>query len=115
MAIIKFENVKKSYQDKFSALRGIDLVIQPGEFVSIVGRSGAGKTTLTKMIYAEDFPDNGKVFYGKRSTDEIRKKLLPFYRRNFGTVFHLAIPVIISLLSLLFYLIIYLKNGLSSP
>lgn len=87
MPIIKFENVKKSYQNKFSALRGINLVINPGEFVSIVGRSGAGKTTLVKMIYAQDFPDEGKVYYGDRSTDEIKKKLLPFYRRNFGTVF----------------------------
>lgn len=87
MPIIKFENVKKSYQNKFSALRGIDLEIHPGEFVSIVGKSGAGKTTLVKMIYAEVFPDEGRVFYGDRSTDEIRKKLLPFYRRNFGTVF----------------------------
>lgn len=87
MSIIKFENVKKSYQNKFSALRGITLTIEPGEFVSIVGRSGAGKTTLAKMIYAEELPDDGKVYYGKRSTDEIKKKLLPFYRRNFGTVF----------------------------
>ncbi|KKP67442.1 MAG: Cell division ATP-binding protein FtsE [Candidatus Moranbacteria bacterium GW2011_GWE1_35_17] len=87
MPIIKFENVKKSYQNKFSALRGISLVIKSGEFVSIVGRSGAGKTTLVKMIYAEGFPDEGRVCYGERSTDEIRGKLLPFYRRNFGTVF----------------------------
>ena len=87
MPIIKFENVKKSYQNKFSALRGVNLVIQPGEFVSIVGKSGAGKTTLAKMIYAEEFPDEGKVYYGERSTDMIRKKWLPFYRRNFGTVF----------------------------
>ena len=87
MPIIKLENVKKSYQNKFSALRGISLVIKSGEFVSIVGRSGAGKTTLVKMIYAEGFPDEGRVCYGERSTDEIRGKLLPFYRRNFGTVF----------------------------
>lgn len=87
MPIIKFENVKKSYQNKFSALRGVNLIIESGEFISIVGRSGAGKTTLAKMIYAEVFPDEGKVYYGERSTDEIRGKLLPFYRRNFGTVF----------------------------
>lgn len=87
MPSIKFENVKKSYQNKFSALRGINLIIEPGEFVSIVGRSGAGKTTLAKMIYAEGFPDEGKVYYGERSTDEIKGKILPHYRRNFGTVF----------------------------
>ena len=87
MPTIRFENVKKSYQNKFSALRGITLTIEAGEFVSIVGRSGAGKTTLAKMIYAEGFPDEGKVYYGERSTDEIKGKLLPFYRRNFGTVF----------------------------
>ncbi len=88
MPNIKFVKVEKNYQDnKFNALQNINLLIKQGEFVSIVGKSGAGKTTLTKLIYAEEMPTEGDVFYGKRNIKDIKKKHLPYFRRNFGTVF----------------------------
>ena len=88
MPNIKFEKVEKTYQDnKFNALQDINLLIKQGEFISIVGRSGAGKTTLTKLIYAGEMPTSGDVFFGKRNLRDIKKKHLPYFRRNFGTVF----------------------------
>jgi cell division transport system ATP-binding protein len=85
--MIKLEGVSKIYPEDFAALSGIDLVICKGEFVSIVGQSGAGKSTLLKLIYAEEQPTAGRVYFNDRPLDSIRQKLLPFYRRNIGTVF----------------------------
>lgn len=90
MPAIIFKNVEKSYEGKngkFTALKDVNLGIQSGEFVCIVGKSGAGKTTLTRLIYAKEMPTKGDVYFGKRKTTDIRRKLLPFFRRNFGTVF----------------------------
>jgi len=90
MPSIVFKKVEKSYEGKlgsFTALKDINLVIQPGEFVCVVGRSGAGKTTLTRLIYAKEMPTEGVVYFGNRKTTDIKRKLLPFFRRNFGTVF----------------------------
>lgn len=85
--MIHFENVSKMYPEDFVALRDVNLVIEPGEFVSLVGASGAGKSTLLKLLYAEEVPTSGRVVFFGRSTDSIKRRLLPYYRRNFGTVF----------------------------
>lgn len=85
--MIRFENVTKIYPGDVSVLRDINLVIEPGEFVSFVGASGAGKSTLLKLIYAEEEPTAGEIFFGDRSIGTIKRRLLPYYRRNFGTVF----------------------------
>jgi len=85
--MIKFENVSKVYQGNFTALENVDLLIESGEFVSIVGQSGAGKSTLLKLISAEEQPTEGKVYFNERSLDQIKKKHLPYFRRNIGTVF----------------------------
>ncbi|MDD3497963.1 MAG: ATP-binding cassette domain-containing protein [Candidatus Moranbacteria bacterium] len=90
MPAIVFRNVEKSYEGKlgtFTALKDVNLVINPGEFVCIVGKSGAGKTTMTRLIYANETPTKGDVYFGKRKTSDIKRKHLPFFRRNFGTVF----------------------------
>ena len=88
MPSIIFKKVEKTYnENKFNALRNINLLIKQGEFVSVVGRSGAGKTTLTKLIYAAELPNKGDVFFGKENTRDIKRKHLPYFRRNFGTVF----------------------------
>ena len=87
MPIIKLDNVTKSYPGDFVALENANLSIEPGEFVSIVGASGAGKSTLLKLIYAEEQPTTGRVYFNDRPIDEIKKRLLPYYRRNIGTVY----------------------------
>lgn len=69
------------------ALDNINLEIKEGEFVSIVGRSGSGKSTLLKLIYAEEQPTEGHVFFNERPIDSIERRLLPYFRRNVGTVF----------------------------
>ncbi|HDZ85621.1 MAG TPA: cell division ATP-binding protein FtsE [Candidatus Moranbacteria bacterium] len=85
--MIKFEKVSKIFPGDFIALEDIDLFIGKGEFVSIVGQSGSGKTTLLKLIYAEEQPEKGRIYFNKRPLDGIKKKHLPFFRRNIGTVF----------------------------
>ncbi len=85
--IVAFQDVSRVFPGEFVALSDINLTIEEGEFVTIVGASGAGKSTLLKMIYAEDAPTAGRVFFHGRPVDEIKRRLLPFYRRNIGTVF----------------------------
>jgi len=85
--MIRFENVSMVYPGDFVALSDINLTIKRGEFVSIVGPSGAGKSTLLKLIYAEEQPTEGRVYFAGRAVDEIKRRLLPFYRRNIGTVY----------------------------
>lgn len=84
--LIVFDGVSKSYGD-FQALENASLAIEEGEFVSIVGTSGAGKSTLLKLLYAEEFPTEGAVYFGGRPTTAVKRRLLPYYRRNFGLVF----------------------------
>lgn len=85
--MIRFENVSKVYPDNFVVLQDIDLTIESGEFVSLVGQSGAGKSTLLKLVYAEEEPTVGEVYFDDRPLSGIKRKHLPFYRRNIGTVF----------------------------
>lgn len=85
--IVVFESVTKNYPGDVNALHGISFVVYPGEFISLVGSSGAGKSTLLKLIYAEEVPSEGTVYYKGRSIRDIDRKLLPFFRRNIGTVF----------------------------
>jgi cell division transport system ATP-binding protein len=85
--IILFENVAKTFPPDHAVLEDINLIIQPGEFLSIVGASGAGKSTLLKLIYAEEEPTVGEVYFNGRPLSKIKRKHLPFFRRNIGTVF----------------------------
>lgn len=85
--MIRFENVSKEYPGDPTVLQDVDLVIEAGEFVSLVGQSGAGKSTLLKLIYAEEEPTTGEVYFDERPLSAIKRKHLPFLRRNIGTVF----------------------------
>ncbi len=86
-SIIRFENVSKTYQGDVTVLKNINLVVYPGEFLSLVGASGVGKSTLLKLIYAEEVPSEGEVYFNERPVTQINRKHLPYYRRNIGTVF----------------------------
>lgn len=85
--LIVFDRVKKIYDTSFCPLERVDFSIQEGEFVSLVGVSGAGKSTILKLLYAEEFPTEGEVRFGGRPTAAIKRRLLPYYRRNFGLIF----------------------------
>ena len=85
--MIYFDKVSKIYSDDCSALEDISLKIEPKEFVSIVGHSGAGKTTLIKMILAEEKPTKGTVFYESAHVHKLKGKEITALRRKIGTVF----------------------------
>lgn len=85
--MIHFDKVTKIYLDDSVALSDVTLKIEPKEFVSIVGHSGAGKTTLIKMILAEESPTRGAVLFESTNVHKIKRKHMPEYRRRFGTVF----------------------------
>jgi len=86
--MIYFDNVSKVYNDSRSAaLQEVTFQVAPKEFVSIVGHSGAGKTTVLKMIIAEDRPTHGTVFFESLDVHRIPRTRLPHYRRKIGTVF----------------------------
>lgn len=85
--MIYFNNIKKVYNKGSTALEDITLTINAGEFVSIVGHSGAGKTTLVKMILAEDKPTEGTIFFESLNVHRLRSKDLTNLRRRIGAVF----------------------------
>ncbi|MFA6274313.1 MAG: cell division ATP-binding protein FtsE [Candidatus Paceibacterota bacterium] len=85
--MIYFNNVSKIYNKDSVALEDVTLTITSGEFISIVGHSGAGKTTLVKMILAEDSPSNGTVFIESLDVNKLKNKDLTKLRRRIGAVF----------------------------
>ncbi|MEO0089181.1 MAG: cell division ATP-binding protein FtsE [candidate division WOR-3 bacterium] len=85
--MIEFDNVSKTYQNKWMALSNVSFKIERGEFVFITGPTGAGKTTILKLIYAEELPTVGKVIVNNKNVATLKKKEIPFYRRNIGIIF----------------------------
>ncbi len=89
--LVRLENVEKVFKTKagpFTALRGVDLQIQGGEFVAIVGPSGSGKSTLINMITGIDRPTSGEVnVVGERLTGMSENKVAKWRGRNVGVVF----------------------------
>jgi len=84
--VIYFNNVSKVYRDA-TALLDVTFTVEAGEFVSIVGHSGAGKTTLTKMILAEENPTDGTVFFESINISALKSNDLTKLRRRIGVVF----------------------------
>ena len=85
--MISFNKVSKIYADNSVALKDVSFKISPGEFVSVVGHSGAGKTTLIKMIMAEERPTEGQVFFQSVDINGLRPSQMNHIRQRIGVVF----------------------------
>lgn len=87
LSMITLEGVTKKYTRKATALNEINLQVDAGDFVSIVGQSGTGKTTLVKLLIAEERPTQGRVTIGGWDITRIRQKDIPLLRRQIGVIF----------------------------
>jgi cell division transport system ATP-binding protein len=85
--MIYFDNVSKTYPDGTVALEGVTLSIKQGEFVSIVGHSGAGKTTLVKLLLGEARATSGTVSFDSVDIQRVKPKNMPKLRRRMGVIF----------------------------
>lgn len=85
--MVLLEHVTKIYPPDVVALRDISVKIEAGEFVSIVGQSGAGKTTFAKLLMAEESPTEGRIVIGGWDVTHIRSHEIPALRRQIGVVF----------------------------
>ena len=85
--MIYFNNVSKIYDKDSKALDDVTLTVTAGEFVSVVGHSGAGKTSLIKMILADEHPTFGTVFFESINVHKIKNSDLTNLRRRIGVVF----------------------------
>ena len=85
--MIEFNNVSKTYDNGTSALKNVSLKINDGEFVFVVGASGAGKSTFLKIIMREQVPNSGTVVINDYNLNKIKKRDIPKFRRTMGIVF----------------------------
>lgn len=85
--MIRLEHVSKNYQAGVPALNDVNLNIEAGEFVFIVGDSGSGKSTIIKLLQKELEPSEGKIIINDKDLGNISHKQVPRFRRNIGVVF----------------------------
>jgi cell division transport system ATP-binding protein len=85
--MIRFENVSKRYPNGHEALRGLSLDIKPGEMVYLTGRSGAGKSSVLKLIALLERPTRGTVTVNGAQTATLAPRKIPAFRRQIGMVF----------------------------
>lgn len=85
--MIHLNHIYKTYHGTIHALRDVSFQINKGEFVFLTGPSGAGKTTLFKLICAFDKPTSGKISIAETDLETLSAGNMPFYRRKIGVVF----------------------------
>ena len=90
--MIEFKNVSKEYppnlvKESKVALQNISFIVKPGEFVTLCGRSGAGKTTILKMISCEEKPSSGVVMFDETNTLDVKKSDAYLIRQKIGFIF----------------------------
>ncbi|MHB8918540.1 MAG: cell division ATP-binding protein FtsE [Desulfocucumaceae bacterium] len=85
--MINFYNVSKLYPNGAKALNDISLTIQKGEFVFLVGPSGAGKTSLIKIIFREELPSRGQALFNGKNIARLKGREISYLRRKIGMVF----------------------------
>ena len=85
--MIRFENVTKVYPGEHTALEDVNIHIEKGEFVFVLGKSGAGKSTFLKMILREETPTEGAIYVNGQNINQLRERDVPYLRRQMGVVF----------------------------
>lgn len=85
--MIEFKGVTKVYANGTVALDDLDLFIDKGEFVFVLGHSGAGKSTMIKLLLREDVPTTGAITVGDYNLRTIKNRQIPYLRRKLGVVF----------------------------
>jgi len=85
--MIQLLGVSKVFSNGFEALNNINIHIGKEEFVFVVGPSGAGKTTMMRLLYREELPTSGQVIIDKINVVELKPYQVPYLRRNMGVVF----------------------------
>ena len=85
--MISLTDVQKVYPGGVTALQDVNLEIRRGEFVFVLGHSGAGKSTFLKLILREEVATSGRVVVGGRDLSKIRQRDIPYLRRGLGIVF----------------------------
>lgn len=87
LPIIAMDHVSKTYPTGIKAVNDLNLKIEKGEFVFIVGRSGSGKSTLVKLLLKEIEPEQGRIYVNGGDVGRLKRRQVPSYRRNIGVVF----------------------------
>lgn len=87
MELIRLKDVKKQYKNGVTAVYDLDLTIDKGEFVFIIGSTGCGKSTLIKMLYREEKPTSGEIIVGGLNVAKLRNNKVYKLRRKIGVVF----------------------------
>ena len=85
--MIRFENVTKRYDGAREALKGVSFEINPGELAFLTGRSGAGKSTVLKLVALIEHPTRGTVTVDGRNLGKLPKRGIPAHRQQIGMVF----------------------------
>jgi len=88
--MINFQSVSKIYRinsHTSTALEDASFNIAPGEFVSLVGKSGAGKSTIIKLIIGEEKPSKGRIIVSSHDVNKLKSSQLPHLRRHIGVIF----------------------------
>ncbi|MCR4399330.1 MAG: cell division ATP-binding protein FtsE [Syntrophomonadaceae bacterium] len=85
--LVQLYNVSKTYRNGVKALCDVSLKIDRGEFVFLMGSSGAGKSSLLRLLYREELPTRGQIFIASRSVVRMKAREVPLLRRNIGVVF----------------------------
>ncbi|HEX9059051.1 MAG TPA: ATP-binding cassette domain-containing protein, partial [Clostridia bacterium] len=85
--MVEFKNVFKKYPNGTQALKGINLKVEKGEFVFIIGASGSGKSTVMKIIMKEEDASDGEVLVNGHNVTKMKRRDVPGLRRSLGIVF----------------------------
>ncbi len=85
--IVSLSNVEKVYGNGSKALTGVNLTVNPGDFLFVTGPSGSGKSTLLKLLYGHERPTSGNILVGDEPIADLRGNRLAMMRRRIGVVF----------------------------